>query len=362
MKMAVVWDFLIDRGGAEREILILSKALNADLITTQYLPTKTYSGFSNIKVISNPLKNFKKPILMQREASKTFRKIDLSDYDIIISIGDWAKQVALNKTLKGRHIHITISPPRMFSDLKSNIERRLSFFKRCFFRVWVHFGSIIDKRAMSNIKEIIVQSAEAKKRIESYYNRRIYKPIIYPPTEIDKFRCGKSHGYFLSVQRIMPEKGIEIQIKAFNQLPDEKLIIVGSVLDSKLGYLDQLKKTANKNIKFFININDKKLIGMYSHSRCVIQTSTKEDFGLVPIESMASGKPVIAVNEGGFKETVIEGKTGVLINKPYIENLIKTIKGFDEYSFKKNDIRKRALEFSDKVFIKKINHVIFQKV
>ena len=357
MKIAIVWDFLIDRGGAEREILTLARALKADVVTTQYIPEKTYAGFSKVKVISHPLKTYPKPLFMQDEASRTFRRINLSEYDIVISIGDWAKHVSLNRTLRGRHIHITIGPPRMFFDLKASVESQLGFFKRSIFKSWSHFASKRDNEAMKRIGNIIVQSAEGKRRIESYYKRKVYPDIFYPPTETKKFRNGKSKGYFLSVQRIMPEKKVDIQIAAFNRIPKERLIIAGSVLESKTNYFRNLKDNAGRNIEFRTNITDKELINLYSHAKCVIQTATREDFGLVPVEAMASGKPCIAVNEGGFKET-IDKRTGILIEKPYEENLIKAVKNFDERKFKKTDLIKRSRLFSEEVFIKKVKDMI----
>ncbi len=356
MKIAIAWDFLIDKGGAERELLVIARILNADIVTTHFLKNKTYEEFSKLHVISHPLKSYPIPLMMQREASKIFRRVDLSKYDIVISIGDWAKFVSMNKTLKSRHIHITISPPRMFY-LKKSVTSELGIVKRLIFGIWTFFAARQDKEAMSKINEIIVQSSEAKRRVESYYNTTVYPDILYPPTETKKFRTGKSRGYFMSVQRVMPQKNIELQISTFNKISNVKLVIVGSVIESKLNYFSKLKKMANRNITFINNVDDKKLSELYSHATCIIQTSENEDFGLVPVEAMASGKPCIAVNEGGFRETITE-KTGLLIDKPYAENLARAVESFDEKKFKKKDMLKRAEYFSDTVFAKKLKAII----
>ena len=361
MKIAVVTDFLIDRGGAEREILIIAKKLKADVITTQFIPKKTYKEFSSLNVIAFPLKTYPIQLLMQSEAVRKFMSVNLSKYDIVISMGDWARFVALNKTLKGKHVLITISPPRMFSDLKSSIEEQLNFIQCLVFRTWSHFAAKNDRKVIAKIDHIIVQSMEAKHRVESYYRKEVYFDILYPPTEVEKFKSGKSNGYFLSVQRIMPAKRVELQIEAFNKMPDKKLVVVGSVLDSKLSYLKELKSMANKNITFRINVKDKELIDLYSHAEAVIQTSVKEDFGLIPVEAMASGKPCIAVNEGGFKET-IDKKTGILIDEPYAENLINTVRIFKKFKFKKKDLISRSKQFSSDIFIRKLKKIIFEGV
>ena len=140
-------------------------------------------------------------------------------------------------------------------------------------------------------------------------------------------------------------------------MPDKKLIVVGSVHETKKSYFDKLKKSAKSNIKFITNITNKDLIKLYSHAECVIQTSSNEDFGLVPIEAMASGKPCIAVNEGGFRET-INKKTGILINEPYVDNLVKAVENFEANKFNKTDLLNRAKVFSDEIFIEKIRKII----
>ncbi|HLC77332.1 MAG TPA: glycosyltransferase [archaeon] len=356
MKIAVVWDFLIDKGGAERELIIIARALDADIITTHFLKNKTYAEFSKMRVVPHPLKSYPTPLLMQKEASKIFKKIDLSKYDLVISMGDWAKFVSMNKTLRARHIHITISPPRMFY-MKSSVKNQLGMAKRVVFSTWAHFAAKRDVEAMRRIDEVIVQSLEAKRRVETYYNKKPHRIVLYPPTEIQKFKSGKSKGYFMSVQRLMPQKNIEIQIEAFNALPKEKLIVVGSMLDNKIDYFKKLRASANKNIKFVTNVNDKELVKLYSHAKCVIQTSENEDFGLVPVEAMASGKPCIAVNEGGFRET-ITNKTGILIEKPYVESLINAVNNFDENKFSTRELKERSKLFSEKIFIRNLMKVI----
>ncbi|MCX7998791.1 MAG: glycosyltransferase [Leptospiraceae bacterium] len=180
--------------------------------------------------------------------------------------------------------------------------------------------------------------------------------VIYPPVDVDKFKYLDRGDFFLSVQRITPDKRVEIQIEAFKKLQDEKLIIVGSSCNNK--YLAKLKRGAPKNVEFRINVSEEELIELYAKCKATIQTSKGEHFGLVPVESMASGKPCIAVNEGGFRETIIDQKTGILINEPYVDNLIKVIREIDSYHFDPKALVKHAQRFSLERFVDEFKRVI----
>jgi len=166
-----------------------------------------------------------------------------------------------------------------------------------------------------------------------------------------------NRGYFFSVQRISPDKQIETQIEAFRLVPEQKLIIAGPVAKSDEPYLHKLMRTAPPNVTYRGTVTDKELAELYTHTRAVIQSHPHEDFGIVPVEAMASGKPCLAVNSGGFKETVIQGKTGILVDPPYIDNLAKAIKGFDSKTYNPLDCQGQARKFSKESFTEKINQI-----
>jgi hypothetical protein len=135
-------------------------------------------------------------------------------------------------------------------------------------------------------------------------------------------------------------------------LPD-----AGDLLDQIKKEREEATKVFGKKLKQVKPLNDDELVDLYSKCKGVIQTGKEEPLGIVPIEAMASGKPCIAVNEGGYKETIINKKTGLLIDPPYVDNFIKAIEIFNNYSFDPEDCRERAMEFSEEVFIGKIKEV-----
>jgi len=348
MRAAVLFDFLVSRGGAEQFTWILAKAFRADVYTAKYLPEKTCEEFQGLNVISADIKSFPRRGFTQQAAMNYFSKLNLNNYDIILSSGDWCKLAAMSN-----HpiLHYEHTPVRMLYDMYETIKSELPAVQRHFFALWARNARKKDQLATKMIDKIVCNSCNVRKRIEKYYGIK-NTPIIHPPILVNKFRPGKTKGYFLSVQRIGPPKRIEIQLEAFAKMPDKKLIIVGDVVVQD--YYKELLKNKPRNVEFAGQVNQKRLAELYSHCTAVIQTSMDEDFGRIPIEANASGKSCIAVNEGGFKETITNGKNGVLINRPYVDNLVKAVNIVENRKFSTRDLVKESKKYSDKVFVRKM--------
>lgn len=174
---------------------------------------------------------------------------------------------------------------------------------------------------IKQVNNIACISHTVKERIKKYYNRNA--TVIYPCVDTSLFHYEDPENYWLSVQRVDKWKRIELQLSVFEKLPDEKLVVVGPIHKR---YKDIPHP---KNVIFLGNIPKKDLIALYSKCKGVLCTSCNEDFGLVPLEAMASGKPVVAVNEGGYKETVIDRFTGRLVS-PTVDGIIDGINTLPE--------------------------------
>lgn len=353
MKVAVCHDFLLSKGGAERVALILAKNLKADIWTALYDPNATYDEFRNINTYELKVLSKSTPFL-QTDALFRFRNLSLECYDIIISSGNWAKQVAI-RSENHPLIHYEHSPVRVFYDAYNQVKSRLGFPKRQLLTVWCYCMKPLDLEATKKIDLLIANSKTTQTRIKRFYKREA--SVIYPPVDIKKYNYKKGSDYFISVQRIKPEKRIEMQLEIFRKLPDEKLLIVGKI-DDHDSYFEKLRERAPKNVEFLDMVSEQELRELYANSKAVIQTSLREDFGLVPIEAMASGKPCIAVDEGGFRETIVNNKTGFLVRPPYIANFVRIIQKERYASIKPGDCLKQARKFSQETFIKKIKDEI----
>jgi glycosyltransferase involved in cell wall biosynthesis len=171
---------------------------------------------------------------------------------------------------------------------------------------------------------IIANSICAQERVKKYLGRS--SRVIYPPVDISRFRFEEYGDFWLSVNRLYPEKRIELQIEAFRQLPEEKLIIVGGYAeaDRSSRYASDLLKKFPKNVILVGNVPEDQLILLYARCKAFIITSREEPFGMAPVEAMASGKAVVGMKEGGCLETVIDGSTGLLV-EPDVDKIVKAI-------------------------------------
>ena len=352
MKIAVLIDKLTGYGGAEKVALILAGIFNADVWTTSYYTDTADPEFKNFKVYAHPLQSLKLAVnfkflnffwqgLIQAEVCSRFRKMDLSGYDLIISANMCAKQVVHN--------------PRNHPCLHYEHGVKNSYKMEWLFKPWTSYMKRMDKKATGKVDVIVCNSENIRNKIKSYYHRDA--EVIYPPIDISQFKYGEPGDYFFSIQRISPDKQIETQIEAFRLTPERKLIIAGPVAKSDEPYLHKLMRTAPPNVTYRGTVTDKELAALYSHARAVIQSNSDEDFGIVPVEAMASGKPCLAINSGGFKETIVQGKTGILVDPPYIENLAKAIKGFDSKTYNPLDCQAQARKFSKESFTEKIKSI-----
>ena len=319
MKIAIFHDYFGAIGGGEKVVIDMAKILDADIITTDTDAIKKIDP--SVRVISLG-KTIKFPPLKQISASFRFFFSDFSkDYDFFIFTGNWSHAAA------HRHhpnIWYCYTPVRAFYDLYPTFLSRQDFVTRQLFRVWVSVHRFFDQRWIRQVDRIIAISRNVQNRILTYHNRRA--ELIYPPVDTSLYRCSEYGNFWLSVNRLYPEKRIELQIEAFRQVPEERLVIVGgySEGDHAATYAEKFRQDLPPNVTLRGEVTGDELVELYARCKAHICTALDEDYGLTPLEAMASGKPVVAVNEGGYRETVTD-KTGVLV-APSVASLVKAIR------------------------------------
>jgi glycosyltransferase involved in cell wall biosynthesis len=216
------------------------------------------------------------------------------------------------------------------------LTRAAMFVTTPLLRVW-------DVSTAARVDHFIANSNYVARRIEKYYRRAAY--VVHPPVDIDRFNAVNEPGnYYLCAGQITPYKKIEIALQAMTQL-NRPLVVIGS------GVTDKLRKMAGPTVTFLGSVDDATLAYHFSRCRALIFPGV-EDFGIVPIEVMASGRPVIAFARGGALETVVDGLTGIFFHEQTVEALTHAVLEFERRlpGFDPQVIRRSARGFDRVVF------------
>lgn len=349
-KIAIIHDYLIDFGGAERVLLALHEIYpTAPVYVSIYRQNrlgKFADKFKNAKIIQSwfgylpfadrlisPLR-FLLPAI--------WRSFDLTNYDLIISSVSWAVTKGFDKKNDAIEICYCHTPPRYLYGYDTS--RKYSGFLGKLIDIYSllvnHFMLQYDFRQAQKVDYFIANSEEVRKRIAKFYRRD--STVIYPPVGINKFKStiNNSGKYYLTGGRLTAAKNFDMVIHAFNKLM-LPLKIYGS------GPLErQLKNMAKANIEFLGRVDDDKMSELYSEARTFIVAQKDEDFGMTVVEAMGYGTPVIAYKGGGYLESVIEGKTGLFFSELTVESLSEAIKKFGKIKFQPEDCINQAKKFS----------------
>lgn len=274
----------------------------------------------------------------------------LNGFDAVVSTSHAvAKSITIDSTIP--HICYCHTPMRyawdMYDDYVENHKvAKLFIYKRLIMaiRKW-------DLRTSNRVHYYIANSEHVRRRIKACYNREA--KVIYPPVRVNKFGLNASprKDYYMCLGRFVPYKKIDTVVRAFQQMPDKKLILIGEGYGSDL-FKDLLSKAPN--IEWLGYKTDAEMITYMQEAKACI-FAAKEDFGIMCVEVQACGTPVLALNYGGYQETVTEGVSGYFFNEQTESSIIAAVKQFEAQPLTHHEaIRANALKFSDDRFKREI--------
>lgn len=368
MKVAIVHDYIKEYGGAERVLESLHAVFpDAPVYTSVYLPKylgphrERFASW-NIKTSWADVIPFNSKLIspLRIVAPELFKSLDLSKYDVVIvsATGAYSPNTIQTKSEKHKAIHICYchTPPRYLYGYETARDWKKNALTRWIGTISIHFLRMIDYKSSQNVDFYIANSQETKRRIAKFYRKDA--TVIYPPVDANtKYQIlNTKRDYFLAGGRIARAKHTDLIVDAFikNGLP---LKIFGKGF---AGFEEEIKakitnsKSQNTNIEFVGEVSDEEKNELIAGAKVFIMASEDEDFGIVPVEAMMAGTPVIAHHSGGVLETVVDGKTGLFFDEFTVENLNSVIKKFEKTKFDHSAIARHAQKFSRERFEKEI--------
>ncbi|MFC1710499.1 glycosyltransferase, partial [Patescibacteria group bacterium] len=373
MKVALVHDYLREYGGAERVLKVLSEIYPKADIYTAFVDkkSKTYKTFEGRKIyqskIGSILNIWRLYSPLRFLIPWVWGTFNLSDYDLVVVSASWyiTKGFKIGKNTKVYcYCH---TPPRNLYGYQTSIKwygitwnkfplatmyaNVVNHFLRLYDFKVAQKPNRKDKIIRAGVDYFIANSKEVASRIQKFYRRN--SKVIYPPVNvsaiIEKTKDIKKKDYYLIVSRLVDSKGLEEAALAAKKLK-VKLKIVGK----GLGFTDvgrNLEKNAGENVELLGFVEDNKLWQLYAESKGFIALAKNEDFGMTVVEAQAAGTPVIAYKGGGFKESVIDGKTGVFVTGLDEKSIGAAIDKINKTKWDPKVLKDNARRFSKERFI-----------
>lgn len=366
MKTALVHDWLVGIGGAEKWLQTVFELFPSEIFTLVSSKKNLKNTFyENKKIISSFIQKLPFAETKYQNYLPLFplaiEQLDLSGYDLILSSSHCVAKGVLTHA-EQLHICHCHTPMRYAWDLyhqylnETGLHRGL---KGTIAKFFLHYLRNWDIHSVSRVDEFVANSKFVANRIKKIYGRDA--TVIYSQIDVNAFEVGhQKENFYLTASRMVPYKKIDLIVEAFTHMPDKRLVVIGDGPEMK-----KIKaKAANgqnkgKNIEILGYRSDRELKDYLKKAKAFVFAAV-EDFGLIPVEAEASGTPVIALNKGGVRETVVDNQTGIFFPEQTVESIVAAVDKFEkkEHTFDPDVIRKQAEKFSQERFQKEFKEFV----
>ncbi|SMP89244.1 Glycosyltransferase involved in cell wall bisynthesis [Epsilonproteobacteria bacterium SCGC AD-308-O04] len=361
MKIAIVHDWLVTDAGAEKVLRAMIDIYpHADIFSLvdflndedrKVVLNGKYARTSFIQKLPFAKKHFRNYLPLFPKAIESF---DLKNYDLIIS-SSWAVAKGVKRHKGQVHISYCYTPIRYAWDLYDEYTSQLKQPKKFVVQMTLKYIRNWDIKTLERVDYFIADSKFVQDRIKKTYNRDSL--VIYPPVDVENYTlCEEKEEFYLSASRLVPYKKTKLIVEAFNKMPHRKLVVIGDGED-----FENIKAIA-KNNTTLLGYQEKKILIDYMQRAKAFVYAAVEDFGIIPIEALACGTPVIALNNGATAETIAHKINGIHFKNQNAEDIIYTINEFESLKFNLKEISEKAQTYSIHRFKKEIEDFVVSKI
>ena len=365
LKTAIVHDWLVNYAGSERcvesftniwqnaSVFTLVDFLNEDERKTILKGKKAHTSFIQKLPLASTQHRKYLPLF-----PLAIEQFDLNEYDLVLSSSHAVAKGVLTNSYQ-LHICYCYTPMRYAWDLYHIYLKEaglLSGISGLTAKIILHRLRAWDIISSNRVDHFIAISNHIAKRIKKTYNRD--SVVIYPPVDVHLFECrSDKENFYLTASRMVSYKRIDVIVEAFSAMPDKKLIVIGDGPEMK-----KIKSKAGNNIEILGYQAFASLKSYMQRAKAFI-FAAEEDFGIIAVEAMACGTPVIAFNKGGASETVSDDNTGVLFNHQSPQTVKEAVLKFESIQdkFDPSIIRAHSLQFGRNIFEEKIKQFVDEK-
>jgi glycosyltransferase involved in cell wall biosynthesis len=351
LRLAIVHDALITYGGAERVVAAWHRRWpEAPIYTSVYLPDHTFPEFRGARVVTSFLQKFARDpqTVIRRLAALMvpgFQGFDFSGYDVVLSSSAYAAK-AIRVRDHVCHVCYCYSPLRLAWRPEDYLGADAPMLKRIGLKMLAPLLRRWDYGVSRRVNYFGTTSQHVRRRILAAYGRGA--EVIPAPVDLDRYRMGRGLGdYYLIVSRLTRYKRVDLAVQAISRL-GRRLVVVGTGPDRS-----RLEVLAGAGVSFLGNVSEESLLDLYAGCRALLHPQ-EEDYGLAPLEAMASGRPVVAYGVGGACETVLDGETGVFFMTQSVDSLIRAVESLEATSFDPVRIRTHASRYDLKPFCDRV--------
>jgi glycosyltransferase involved in cell wall biosynthesis len=351
-RLALVHDYLLSLRGAERTFAAMAELWpDAPIFTLLYDEDRTRRRFAGRMLTTSPLQR----LGVRQEGFRALlplfptavRRLAFDGFDCIVSSSS-AFAHGLRKPAGARHVCYCHSPFRYawhdrrhaLSEVPKPLRPALSLILRR--------HRAFDRRAAHQVDQYVANGELTRERIRRFWGR--HAPVVHPPVNVHRFSVGAPSDYLLFVGALVRHKRPEFAIEAA-AAAGRQIKVVGTGPEFK-----RLSERHGHRAHFLGHVDDQQLARLYAAAAALVVPNV-EEFGIAAVEAQAAGRPVVGINAGGVRETVIPGRTGLLVANGDSRALARALR--EDFSrFDPNDIREHAQRFSPAAFTTRLREIV----